>query len=742
MIEITDSATYRKLEALLKLSLISLLLFLEAICGTTLLTGSTSFYINTLGSEQILHGMIASAILIPLVTYIMHRLLKVTQKYTIIAAIYYLFYSGLTFAAFILYKDHSKASAAILFINAYSGASILTTTSWMLIQRLFNTIEFQKYSSFFFVISCFGVITSGLFIKLVGELVDILFLVKFCLLSAISIFILLFFIHHAFKIQFIHIQPKNTNSVSEVISQLFKHKLLRLILGLTAVQFLLEPCLFYELTFILGQQFQNQAHINDSMATYALGSSSLLLFLSLMLSVLVKIRVKIHYFLVSLGIIMIAVFAILSFSLSWETLLIAAIIRYGTEHSLYTFAYEQLASSLSIQQKTNMKLFIEGGFIPIYYILVTIILTFFKTTESFQILNLILLVACVLFLYGALKLQALYKQHHMDNISAGNEEDLIPSIQALGLEKAEEALPMMIEILNDTSIIKVSDNNSTVTKHNIIAALGNIAKPGTELEIYKAFKIQIAVIQIEAIHALTKFKSFFIDEFLVNALFKHENKLSTLEVRLNLIQATYEIMGNSIVVMLIPSLQDKDYRTIANTIEALSIVKDKRIIAVIKEHLYSPNNRVKSNTAIALYKFKECQELCLQAINKMVKSSETLEIDSASYVIGRLKIHKYKQTLLDLNISTESTKRNVAFALSSLDLELGYKMFAEILVSPNQELAKESIHHYSQLEITARMKIIETAVRLKQNPNNLILLLAASPLDVSTELEFLASYII
>jgi hypothetical protein len=126
----------------------------------------------------------------------------------------------------------------------------------------------------------------------------------------------------------------------------------------------------------------------------------------------------------------------------------------------------------------------------------------------------------------------------------------------------------------------------------------------------------------------------------------------------------------------------------------------------------------------------------------MINSSDTLDIDSGAYTIGRLKIHQFKQNLLNLNISTESTKRNVAFALSCLDVEQGYQIFAEILIAPNQVLAKESMHHYSQLEITAKMKIIETAVHLKQDPTNLIALLTTSPLDVSNELQFLKSYLI
>lgn len=739
MVRTIDSNVARKLRLICKLGLIAMLLFLESLCGTTLLTGATSFYVNTFGSEEILHGMIAASILVPLVAFIMHSLLKLTQKYTYIAAIYYAFYVMLIFLAIFLYtKQKTEVSATILFINAYSGASILTTISWILVQRLFNPIEFRQYSPLFFIVDCCGIIGSGVFSKLYSEFIDILFITKFCLSAAVGIFIVLFFIHYTFKIQYIQERSTNTGNIRQILHHTLTHKLLLCILSLAAIQALLEPCLFYEFTFMLGQQFQDEKQISHLMATYVLSSSALLLLFRLVITFLVKIRLRLHYYLVILGSIMLVVFIALSTALKWEILLIAVIIRYGTEHSFYIFGYEHLVNGLTLSQKTNMKLLVEGVFIPIYTILITITLNLFTTAESFKTLNFILLMLEIIFIYTAFKLRTLYKRHHMLNLSLNDEEAKAQSIQSLGLERIKEAVPPMVQILAERSDFTASSPYKDITiDYNIILALGEIAAPGSERAIYKAFQIQNSQIQIAAITTLSRFKSFFVEKFLVDVLLKRDIKLCTLEVRLTLIQEIYRRIGGGVVVILMPFLRDKDARIVANTIEAFSVVSDERIIEIIKPYINDVNNRVKSNAIIALYKFTRCRAECVQAVSKMIVSNKTLAIDSASYVIGRLKLYQFTETLLSLKISRESTRRNVAFALSSLGINEGYKMFAEILTSPDENLAKQILHNYYQLDLGSKMKIMESALLTGACLTILFNLFKNSPVDVSGELLFL-----
>jgi class 3 adenylate cyclase/HEAT repeat protein len=167
------------------------------------------------------------------------------------------------------------------------------------------------------------------------------------------------------------------------------------------------------------------------------------------------------------------------------------------------------------------------------------------------------------------------------------------SIELLGLSRNLQAIPHLIESLNDAD----------------------------------------ADIRLKSVVALTRLSKRD-DEKVVKAVFERLKAELSEKVITTLISAAGKLCGTEKIFDLAPFLEHADDRIVANAVEALGQAKLPQSVDFILPKLSSKNNRIKANAAMALFAMGKLE--VLGVLKPMLMHSDALMRSSAAFALGEL----------------------------------------------------------------------------------------------------------
>ena len=310
--------------------------------------------------------------------------------------------------------------------------------------------------------------------------------------------------------------------------------------------------------------------------------------------------------------------------------------------------------------------------------------------------------------------------------------------------------------LNLLSFLRPKDYGEEMTKlltlspkklirKTIILGLGYEGKDSSLSAVLGEFQSDKEEIQIAVLDALKVAHHYKATQFLMKILMAQE-KPKSLRVRMNATKIVAGLYGRQVIPFLLNGLEDPDPRIVANTLETLSIYKDKNLIPYFRKFSKSENPRVRGNALLGLSYFKTTRKEYFQAFEEILKGGDLKMISSILYVIGMVRDSHFKGEIVALKnspIGKEAPIRgSLAWALTRFGDPRGFDLMGEMLFQPYQEgQSNPALHFLSQLNLETRFDLIKYLVsNYKYTPEALFHLgnhLKNSMYDFHEEIEYL-----
>lgn len=683
-----------------KVAVFSILLFLTNFLATMIFISSSALFVNHIGASSVSKVIIAFGVITPLVVFFLQKIYSALKKYEYVFLIYTAaFVVFLLGTCYVSYFYSKELSYWIFYILGFAGYSLSKTVSWSLIGRYFNVIDSRRY---FPVLTAFqegGSITAALIIHFILVSCGIYTYVQTGLGAVIIIFAIFLFLlsprAQAFKA---HRRYEDKFGPEYIVDykKFLKHNRAFILLGgmfLTTVIF--EQSLIYELNMTFGKQFNSMAMISSAFAIYKIIESSLVIIPNLFLGRIMNRYVSLGNILIFYSLVI--TFAITSINVSslWLLVPVASFMRHSSRYFMFMPSYEQALNSLDSRMRIALKSFFEGFLVPIFIFATGFTLLAFPTQGEIKYLNYILLTVAVVTVVLAIFFKRKYIKFHINRLQSESKEFVIKSIQALGENKNYDAIAPLMDLLTQAE--------SKIVKKNIILSFGRI-RINSLLEIlFKEAQNTQEELQVAAFESLSRYNSFLVQRFLIDLI--HGNTCRSLSARMSLLKILYGSLGNTMVPILMPYLQDEDLRIVANTIESMEPIHDPRILEIITPYLNHQNRRIKGNAVIVLYKFTEMRKQCHNALMELCNSKDSLDKNTFLYIVGRLKLKSYKKYLSDF-LAEPVYRVNLALAYCKLEDQMGYELFSDLLVTDDETEIKTVLHHFSQLEDGIKLRIL------------------------------------
>jgi hypothetical protein len=192
-----------------------------------------------------------------------------------------------------------------------------------------------------------------------------------------------------------------------------------------------------------------------------------------------------------------------------------------------------------------------------------------------------------------------------------------------------------------------------------------------------------------------------------------------------------------------------DIRIKANIIEILAGFKDSGLIEYFQEHAKDENNRLRANTLMALYSFKETKIHARHELVKMLKSDIPLYQASSLYVIGKSGDRFFYKAVVNYaktaDLSNPMIKLGIAWVMINLHMQIGFEYLYELFERDSSiDKYTSHIYFYSQMPEYMRFEVIDNLLRspniTPQKLESFRHQLATSELDFDSELNYLASF--
>ena len=305
-------------------------------------------------------------------------------------------------------------------------------------------------------------------------------------------------------------------------------------------------------------------------------------------------------------------------------------------------------------------------------------------------------------------------------------DEQIRSIQALGERRNYRASENLLQLLKQ-------QQTPRLIRKNIILSLGYIHSEYYLQDIFKQIDFNDQITQLATLHALSQYKSIQVQAFFFNLLFTQ--RLKSFSAKVHLIHMIVQQFGKKIIPILMFGLQNKNQRIVANTIEVIGEIKSKSNITLFLPYLESPYNRTRAQAIIALYRYHTVRKQCLIALYKLFLSKKRRQINSALYIIGKLKLKAFKMHVVPLLTSSDQDiQRNATFCLIQLDYEPAYNQLFTLLL--NSETAAACMHPFVTLSPLHRTWSIEKMHDLTLDErNSIIALFESSSFDLTEEIQ-------
>lgn len=684
-----------------KVALFSILLYLTSFLATMIFISSSALFVNHIGAAGVSKVIITFGLLTPLVVFSLQKFYSIIKKYEYVFIVYVGFFISCLLLTCYIASSYSQAMGYWMFyVLGFAGYTLNKIVSWSLVGRYFNVIDSRRYFSVLTACQECGSITSALLINFVLVNASIATYVKTSSLALIGIFAIFLFLltptAQTFKASKQYTKSKEKIKYAVNYAKfLKKNKVFLLLAGMFVITILFEQVLIYELNMTFGHQFSTLTMISKAFALYKICESS-----SVILSNLFLGRAMNHY--ISLGNIfviyaLIMVFAITMLNVSslWLLVPLASFMRHSSKYFMFMPSYEQALNSLDSKMRIALKSFFEGFLMPMCICGAGLGLMAFPNQKTLGKLNIILFVIAILLVTLAVLFKRGYTKFHISRLTAESKEFVIKSIQALGEHKNHEAISPLMDLLTKAE--------SDAIKKNIILSFGRIKIKSLLETLFREAKNEHEELQVAAFESLSKYDSFLVQRFLIDLI--HGGTCRSLSARMILLKILYRSLGNTMVPILLPYLKHENPRIVANTIEAMEPIHDNRIVEIVTPYLSHYNRRVKGNAIIVLYKFKEMKKYCQNILLELYNSKDVVNRDTFLYIVGRLKLKKYKKHLQSF-VDKPEHKLNLALAYCKIEDQQGYKLFADMLISNDDTCVKNSLHHFSQLEDGIKLRVL------------------------------------
>lgn len=701
-----------------KVAVFSGLLYMTSFLATMVFISSSALFVNHIGASSVSKVIIMFGLITPLVIFVLQSFYSLVKKYEYVFILYIaIFITGLLITCYLSVTGAKDLSYWMFYVLGFSGYSLNKIVSWNLAGRYFNVVDSRKYFPILTAFQEGGSITSALLINFVITNAAIVTYVKTGSIALIGIFAVFLFLltpkAQAFKANHCFKAHKKTSAyMVNHFKFLKKYKVFIFLAGMFLITILFEQFMTYELNMTFGEQFDSVAKISKAFALYKICESSFVIFANVFLGRIMNRYVQLGNIFIIYAVVLFFAMAVLNVSSFWLFVPIVSFARHCSKYFMFMPSYEQALNSLDSSMRIALKSFFEGVLVPIFICVSGFALMAFSSPHALKYLNVMLQAMAVVMIVLAIYFKKKYIKFHINRLASGAKELVVKSIQALGENKNYDAVAPLMDVLTSAE--------SMVIKKNVILSFGRIRIKDLLETLYKEAKNEQEEIQIAAFESLSKHDSFLVQRFLIDLI--QGGVCRSLASRMSLIKILYNSLGSAMVPILLPYLNNDDSRIVANTIEAMEPISDKRIIEILTPYLDNQNRRVKGNAIIVLYKFRSKRQLCMDALMNLYNSSDAIDRNTFLYVVGRLKLKKYKKYLANFE-DDASSKLNLALAYCKIEDQKGYELFADILISIEKDKIHNCLHHFSQLEDGVKLRVLSVyASKIKDEKHKKVLL--------------------
>jgi HEAT repeat protein len=254
---------------------------------------------------------------------------------------------------------------------------------------------------------------------------------------------------------------------------------------------------------------------------------------------------------------------------------------------------------------------------------------------------------------------------------------------------------------------RLSVTNEPIVKKAIVYTLGEIQNPNSAKKMIDEYaNVDREDIQFCIIQSLLKFESHHLDLFLLENL---EGIITTQvslgEIRKNVLKAIIKRVSHIAIPSVLKILKNRNHepRVVANAIivlgEIAEINQDESLYDFL--FLYTAEKfprRIRSNAMIYLSKnprFKNESELFFESL---YNSQDEFDRSALAFLAGELKLKKYHKFVKANSEMKNNQNSTLLIALLKLgDLEIS-KNLAQVMISPEQNIAITAINQLSAIE--------------------------------------------
>ena len=273
-------------------------------------------------------------------------------------------------------------------------------------------------------------------------------------------------------------------------------------------------------------------------------------------------------------------------------------------------------------------------------------------------------------------------------------------------------------------------NPKKLLRKTIVLGLGYVQDEKSVELVMDQFSSEKEEIQLAVVEALRISNHFRGIRFLLNVCFDG-SKTKSAQVRLNAASVIVALYGFKSIPILMIGLEDEDPRIVANSLEALALLKEKKLIPLFLKYVDARHQRVRANALLGLGKIsKSYPEFLIRMEQILLKSRiEDPGLHPYLYILGCIRDPRFLPVLLHLeDLSGQPTakphpqlRKMLAWALSNLKQELGYALFwkelEQVLDSGNSP--DSILHFFSQLPLLVRYEAIRQWIVAESEPSRI-----------------------
>ncbi|MBT6179857.1 MAG: hypothetical protein HOI23_21630 [Deltaproteobacteria bacterium] len=496
----------------------------------------------------------------------------------------------------------------------------------------------------------------------------------------------------------------------------------------------------YLVSVVLKEELSSYAAIRGVMADYYLVASFFVILITIGIGRQVQ---RTHTSPIRLIIFYIASVLTVALVATWTDVFYAflalAIVRRVAENSLLNPSVQMVITSFAGKLRTKLR----SAHSIFYYSAVGVPLAMLYSytsaaleSERFllgSIIITLLTIALVLLMGFEKRLVAALYQF----VYEGNKTSAVGAVQALSFLKPPQYSEHMGELL--------SAEPKQVLRKTIIMGLGHVSHDDQTTEtILHQFKSDKEEIQIAVLDALKLSNRYEAIQFLAKIMMAKEMSHS-LKVRMNAAQMIASLYGRKAIPFLLNGLEDEDERVVANTLEVLSVFKDKNLARYFREFVEWPVPRVRANALMGLAHYRQDRELYEGITREILDGYDTQMLVSVLYVVGSLRdktFMKHLDKLMTSQLAEDPmVRRGLAWAFTRLEDERGFELFAQLFGAPWDGKEEPFMHFVSQLSRHLRFDLVKyIAIRYYDDTDVIIALnekLEVSHFDFHEEIQYL-----